>query len=139
MTVIPQSYPMWLAQIVDGEVQVGFIVAWTVADQPASVRDADQVAQPIVTFTDDNCYAWGTMPASRTAPRFICDNRIAATEAADTWLMQRRLGGRGHASLAATGPAQLDGSPAAPNPIESGPPATPSIVAEVTQPNSSST
>ncbi len=139
MTVIPQSYPMWLAQIVDGEVQVGFIVAWTVTDQPAVARDADQVAQPIVTFTDDNCYAWGTMPASRTAPRFICDNRVQAMEAADAWLVQRRLGGRGRTSLAATSPPQLDGSPAAPNPIESGPPTTPTIVTEVTQPSSSST
>jgi hypothetical protein len=134
MTVIAQSYPLWLAQIVDGEVQVGFIVAWTIVGQSGSARDLDQVAQPIVTFTDDNCFAWGTMPASRTAPRFICDNRAAAMDAADDWLMQRRLGGHGSgpASLAAACPAQIDGGPNLPNPIES-------RVEEPTQPSSSST
>ncbi|MFC7483742.1 hypothetical protein ACFQX7_32160 [Luedemannella flava] len=128
MTVIPQSYPLWLAQIVDGEVQAGFIVAWTVVGQ--SARDADQVAQPIVTFTDDNCFAWGTMPASRTAPRFICDNRTAAMDAADAWLTQRRLGGRGATPLAAPAQPQLDGGPAVP---------VPSLVEDATQPSSSST
>lgn len=127
MTVIPQSYPLWLAQIVDGEVQAGFIVAWTVSG-PSS-RDADQVAQPLVTFTDDNCFAWGTMPASRTAPRFICDNRAAAMDAADAWLTQRRLGARGPASIATSGPAQLDGGPAVPTSLVEGRP----------QPSSSST
>jgi hypothetical protein len=129
MTVTPQSYPLWLAQVVDGEVQVGFIVAWAVTEQVASARDADQVAQPIVAFTDDNCYAWGTMPASRTAPRFICDNREAAMESAERWLLQGRLGRRGRTPIEAASPPQLDG----------GAPVAPSIMEEVNQPSSSST
>ena len=139
MTVTPQSYPLWLAQIVDGEVQVGIIVAWTVAEHSMSARDADQIAQPIVSFTDDNCYAWGTMPAARTAPRFICDSREAASTAAESWLLERRLGRRGRVPIAATGPAVLDGAPATPNVIEAGAPSTPTIVDEVAQPSSSST
>jgi hypothetical protein len=85
MTLTPQPYPLWLAQVVDEEVQAGRIIAWIVGDLSASNPDSDAIAQPIVLFADDDGYVWATMPASRTAPRFVCDSRGAALEAAEKW------------------------------------------------------
>jgi hypothetical protein len=86
MQLTPQPYPLWLAQVFDDEIQTGRIIAWVVGDLSASNPGADAVAQPIVTFVDDNGYVWATMAASRTAPRFICDSRGEAMEVARTWI-----------------------------------------------------
>jgi hypothetical protein len=86
MTLTPQPYPLWLAQVLDDEIQVGRIIAWRVADPRTGHGDSDAVAQPIVVFADDNGYVWATMQASRTAARFICDNRGAAADAAEKWV-----------------------------------------------------
>jgi hypothetical protein len=80
---------LWLAQVVDGEVQVGRIIAWTVGAAGNAHRDSDPVAQPIVVFADDNGFVWATMTASRTAPRFVCDSREAAEAEANEWVVTR--------------------------------------------------
>jgi hypothetical protein len=84
----PQPYPLWLAQVVDDEVQAGRIIGWVVGD--LSAGHAEPVAHPIVVFADDDGFVWATMQASRTATRFILDSRGAAVEAAEQWVRQRQ-------------------------------------------------
>jgi hypothetical protein len=97
-----QPYPLWLAQVVDGEVQVGRVIAWTVGALSGASRDTDAVAQPIVVFADDNGFVWATMHAARTAPRFVCDSREAAETAAHEWVGNRRTADDRHAVEATT-------------------------------------
>jgi hypothetical protein len=85
MTITPQPYPLWLAQVVDREVQAGRVIGWIVGDLTASGPDPSAVAQPLVVFADDDGFVWATMPASRTAPRFMCDDRVDAVTAARRW------------------------------------------------------
>lgn len=96
MQLTPQPYPLWLAQVVDEEVQAGRIIGWAVTDLSAGHSDA--VAHPIVVFADDDGFVWATMQASRTAPRFVCDTRPAAVEAAERWVHEQRArpAGTGH-------------------------------------------
>ena len=95
MTLTPQPYPLWLAQVLDQEIQVGRIIAWRVGDPQSGHTDAEAVAQPIVVFADDNGFVWATMQASRTAARFICDNRGSAADAAEKWVHEHSRGHTG--------------------------------------------
>ena|SRR5688572_10790076 len=97
MTLTPQPYPLWLAQVVDNEVQAGRIIAWVAGDLSASNPDASSVAQPLVLFGDDDGFVWATLPASRTAPRFVCAERFEAVAAAERWIDRR------HGETAGTG------------------------------------
>jgi len=90
MTITPQPYPLYLAQVVDNEVQAGRIIAWVVGDLSASNPDSSAVAQPLVLFGDDDGFVWATMPASRTAPRYVCEERADAVGAAERWVAERR-------------------------------------------------
>lgn len=92
MTLTPQAYPLWLAQVVDNEVQAGRIIAWLVVDLTASNPDTSAVAQPLVLFGDDDGFVWATLPASRTAPRFVCEERREAVAAAERWIDNRHNG-----------------------------------------------
>jgi hypothetical protein len=92
MTLTPQPYPLWLAQVVDNEVQAGRIIAWVIGDLSASNPDSSAVAHPLVLFGDDDGFAWATLPASRTAPRFVCEERREAVSAAERWVAERRGG-----------------------------------------------
>jgi len=100
MTITPQPYPLWLAQVVDKEVQAGRVIAWIVGDLGASSPDASAVAQPLVVFGDDDGYVWATMPASRTAPRFMGGERGEAIMAAKRWVAGQRRSAPGDALTA---------------------------------------
>jgi hypothetical protein len=102
VTITPQPYPLYLAQVVDNEVQAGRIIGWVVGDLSASNPDSSSVAQPLVLFGDDDGFVWATMPASRTAPRFVCEERGDAVGAAERWITDRRGGAipRAHARRA---------------------------------------
>ncbi|HYN96113.1 MAG TPA: hypothetical protein VES42_19890 [Pilimelia sp.] len=89
MALTPQPSPLWLAQVVDNEVQAGRVISWIVGDLSASNPDASSVAQPIVVFADDDGFVWATMPASRTAPRFVGDTRDQVVGAAGRWVRER--------------------------------------------------
>ena len=89
MSITSQPYPLYLAQVVDNEVQAGRIIAWVVGDLGASNPDSSAVAQPLVLFGDDDGFVWATMQASRTAPRFVCQERPDAVEAAQRWITGR--------------------------------------------------
>jgi hypothetical protein len=91
MNLTSQPYPLWLAQVTDDDIQSGRIVAWVAPEVGSSGHDPDAVLQPIVVFDDDG-YVWGTMRASRTAPRFIGDDRDATIESARTWATRYRRG-----------------------------------------------
>lgn len=91
MTLSPQPYPLFLAQVVDNEIQAGRVIAWIVGDLSASNPDSSAVAQPLVLFGDDDGFTWATMPASRTAPRFICEQRQDAVGAAERWVARQRV------------------------------------------------
>jgi hypothetical protein len=93
MELTPQAYPLWLAQVVDDEVQAGRIIAWIVGD--LSPNTPDPVAQPIVVFADDDGFVWATMQASRTAVRFVGDSREATSGVAEQWVRERRDGSAG--------------------------------------------
>jgi hypothetical protein len=93
MQLTPQAYPLWLAQVVDDEVQTGRVIGWIVGD--LSPNTPDPVAHPIVVFADDDGFVWATMQASRTAVRFVGDSREATYAAAEQWVRERQAGSAG--------------------------------------------
>ena len=58
MTITSQPYPLYLAQVVDNEVQAGRIIGWVVGDLSGSNPDSSSVAQPLVLFGDDDGFVW---------------------------------------------------------------------------------
>jgi hypothetical protein len=105
MTLSPQPYPLWLAQVVDNEVQAGRVIGWVIGDLSARNPDSSAVAQPLVMFADDDGFVWATMPASRTAPRFVCEQREDAVSAAERWVAGRRRSGRDRSGDGTDGPS----------------------------------
>lgn len=79
MATVPQVYPLWLAEVRDGEVYAGRVVAWQVPDEAGR-----PTATPIVAFTQPD-----GMVLEASAPHgpllYLADTRaeaVAATQPA---------------------------------------------------------
>jgi hypothetical protein len=76
MATVPQVHPLWLAEIRDGDVYAGRVVAWQVQDGTAR-----PTATPVVAFTTPD-----GMVLETTAPRgplvYLGDTRDEAVAAA---------------------------------------------------------
>jgi hypothetical protein len=75
MSTVPQVYPLWLAEVRDGDVYAGRVVAWQVQEAESPT------ATPIVAFTAPDGMVLATS-APHGAPLYVADTREEAVAAA---------------------------------------------------------